>query len=281
MGTLKDYENNYRVRLTDKLAKTSETYRIHKSLEPLLDKLLMEKPLWEFVISNIGFNNEVRSFTVHQDGEQLGSVSWSYYAGDNKYVVQNPRIDRDLVRRSAYSTKSMDKALAKIRKTFSAMSIVERMEAAQGDALSGLNSLRSSKYQEYSRMHRLVTSASVTYTEGTGKEGFLEYLKLTDMTMYNTVMETTKAFEEHQHVHSLSKAVGNDEAAIVLQTGSMYTVKKGDKIVRYTNDELPEHYRRKIGMLKLVEPNNMVTDMGYKATENTFVIYEEKEDASN
>jgi hypothetical protein len=63
----------------------------------------------------------------------------------------------------------------------------------------------------------------------------------------------------------------NKTALVVKDTGK-YLVKIGDKVDLYDDNTLPLDMRMKIGMLKLVEDEHYLTDVGCKVSSEIFVL---------
>jgi hypothetical protein len=60
--------------------------------------------------------------------------------------------------------------------------------------------------------------------------------------------------------------------SLVLLSSGKYLVKTGDDIQLYDDNTLPLDMRGKLGMLKLVEPEQMIEGVGCRATTEVFVL---------
>jgi hypothetical protein len=60
--------------------------------------------------------------------------------------------------------------------------------------------------------------------------------------------------------------------SLVLFSNGKYLVKTGDDIQVYDDNTLPVEMRGKLGMLKLVEPEQMIEGVGCRATTEVFVV---------
>jgi hypothetical protein len=63
----------------------------------------------------------------------------------------------------------------------------------------------------------------------------------------------------------------NKTALVVKDTGK-YLVKIGDNVELYDDNTLPVDMRMKLGMLKLVNDEQYITDIGCKVTSEIFVL---------
>jgi hypothetical protein len=65
----------------------------------------------------------------------------------------------------------------------------------------------------------------------------------------------------------------DNQAYTVCQQGDHYiTVEGVNGYIRKSSDELPNNVRHKLGILKLVKDGQAVSDIGFRATENIFII---------
>jgi predicted Zn-dependent protease len=81
-----------------------------------------------------------------------------------------------------------------------------------------------------------------------------------------TIEDAQKAFD-NKHKHAL----------IVLADGK-YIVKVLDNVQLYDDTTLPHDLRGKLGMLKLVEAEQMVTGIGCRVSDEIFVVLHESND---
>lgn len=277
MTVITGYESNRRVRV-HKDARAG-TITVASEIKKLIDSLLYEKPLWEFELCHVRHNSTAAGFKVFKDDENLGLVRWAYVGSTMKYMVYNNRIAKAMEKREYYSTTDISKAALKIKKTFSNPTIGERLADAEGKAASRLYDARSAKFNELNAIKAEVNRAEVAYVQGAGQAAFIEFLLGTNPQMLNKVELREQLHTEWSHINALHSKFDTDKASVVLRYDSVYTVKTDGNIVRYTDADLPERMKRKIGMLKLVEKNQFVTGCGFKVDDETFVLEpEEKND---
>lgn len=65
-------------------------------------------------------------------------------------------------------------------------------------------------------------------------------------------------------------------ATLVVLDGAQYITQTGETVQNYTDDTLPYHMRMKLGMLKLVEDKQMISDVGCRVDSTTYVVTAEK-----
>lgn len=281
---IEGYENNRRVTYNEKsfsrASNQPSKVKVSPKIKTVLDALLRDKPLWEFELFSFNYVGEADGIRVGRDGENFGTVVWRYGAGSKyEYQLQNPRIHASMERKGYYSTKDATKAIAKAKRSFGAQTVVEMMEDAEVRAVERLSTLQHGKANRAQEMARAVDSMALRFAKEEVWAMFLEHLRTTNAEGYNKVQKREEYIAEFQHVSQLGKLMNDGHALLVLQKESVYTVKQGDNIVRYADADLPDHIKPKLGLLKLVENNHMVTGSGFKADNNLFVVFpEEKQD---
>jgi hypothetical protein len=79
--------------------------------------------------------------------------------------------------------------------------------------------------------------------------------------------------EEFNATQHLIKMLQTDNAFIVFIDGVNYSVQKGkDPLEIKQSDELPDFIRRAVGLLKLVEDNQVISGVGLRVNEFTFLV---------
>jgi hypothetical protein len=65
---------------------------------------------------------------------------------------------------------------------------------------------------------------------------------------------------------------------LVLLDGMDYAIQKGnDAPTIKASEQLPDYMRRAVGLLKLVEDNQVIHGVGYRANANTFMVINKEE----
>ena len=107
----------------------------------------------------------------------------------------------------------------------------------------------------------------------------LELVKsyIADDKVIGTLDELPQAMFEAMQSNELKHQVDNGSAYIVSIEGNNYAVLHNNKSSVMTSEELPDFLRKGIGMLKLVQDHEMISNIGVKADEFTFAIFERKE----
>jgi uncharacterized Rossmann fold enzyme len=96
----------------------------------------------------------------------------------------------------------------------------------------------------------------------------------------NIVSSMPDAYNENKITERIYKCNSQGTGAVVLIHGNDYAVlarnASGDDTVSvYSTDTLPAHIKVAVGMLKLLEPNKFIADVGVKLSDTSFFVSKE------
>jgi hypothetical protein len=279
--------------LSDKLLegkrKSDVDIRVYAPLDEIMWKVVTENPTWEFragtsrnevsrdVDRNI-IGVRLNRFDVFKDNEQIGSIGRNYRStrlgGDYVFAITSNGIKAERERSEVYCTKDAKKALAAIKKTFSNKSISQRMDEAFNDAARSISRENGNKTHAANRYLSRLSPTIQAFAFVTMQKEFEAYAQ--SVGAINTLNEYKTAQLEMLTVDAIQtkfNTVGGTH--LVLSLGGKYVVKTGDKIDMYDDNTLPVEMRGKLGMLKLVEPEQMIEGVGCRATTEVFVLLAE------
>lgn len=275
--------NNANVRFNPTLAERQATREeqglaplgVNLMLKPVIARLATEKPLWEFVAYK-ATDSTVVSFIVKMNGELLGEIGSGWIGNDYAIYVKNPRIAASLTRSDRYKTTDQDKAVLKVKKMFGAMSTNERVSQASSKAATLINSACNTKWSEINELNAKITRIATKYVMDEGLQVFTAWLqaqgtptaKDTLLGMDNKVRLETEMLT----IQGVRDHFNNNKAVLVVKDAGKYIVKVGDKLDLYDDNTLPQELCGKLGMLKLVEAEQFVTDTGCRINDETFVL---------
>lgn len=276
------------VTFSDKLLngrrKSDFDFSVEKPLHEIMWKVIVENPTWEFKVHE--YYGSVKSetadtrpritvskFAVFKDGEEIGKIDrdYRYDAGGHIFSITSNAIRNERERVGAYRTKDAKKALAAIKKTFSNKSVGERVNEALSEATQVVSRQAGQKRGNHqSALHSLIplmkafafvenTDAFKRYAVNNGQAHQLAKIRETEAEML-TVTDIEAKFKTDKGT------------SLVLLSNGKYVVKTGDEVQLYDDNTLPLDMRGKLGMLKLVEPEQMIEGVGCRATTEVFVL---------
>jgi hypothetical protein len=244
------------------------------SINDLVVALSVIRPLWTFSIKDDGGLRNY-GFEVHQSGEKLGEVAWGYFRSNYGFIIKNERIAKDRTRGSNYRTSDTKKALAMIKKTFYRQNFTERF----ANAATTIDRLLSSEiYEKRSKAAKArgeMNEQATLFAYAFHNE-FKDFLKSKNR---HNIWEThTVANLEMRTIEDAKKAHDSANTAIVLRADGQYIVKLRDKVEIMDDTTLPPWLKAKLGMLKLVENDHFVSDVGCRVNAECFMVLTKDEE---
>lgn len=266
----------------------------HRMLDEVICTMATLKPTWRFIgSSSIVVRTEpleyaLCSFTVTEDGEELGTVMREYFGRSNEYklVVSNSRIMTGRQRGRGYTTDDPKKAITKIKRTFGRKSVKERLAEASDKAGNYLSTAVSDHNYKYSDAQRLVINAARNWVMGDGFEKFMAYVhesmpeqKKAELLASNQKAEHLKA--EMSILEDIRNRLGTQKSALIVRDMDQYIVRVGDNVQLHDDNTLPVQLRGKLGMLKLVDKEHFVEGAGSRVTDEVFVVLVDEDIPNN
>lgn len=276
------------VTFSDKLLngrrKSDFDFVVEKPLNEIMWKVITENPSWEFKVHD--YYGQVKSetmdtrpritvskFAVFKDGEEIGKIDrdYRYDAGGHIFSITSNAIRMERERISAYRTKDAKKALAAIKKTFSNKSVAERVSDALGEAARVVGRQAGQKRGNHQSAMNSIVPLMKAFAFVQHPDEFKKYAVISGHAHNLAKIKETEA--EMLTVTDIENKFKTDKGtSLVLLSNGKYVVKTGDEVQLYDDNTLPLDMRGKLGMLKLVEPEQMIEGVGCRATTEVFVL---------
>ena len=274
--------------ISDKLLngrrKSEFDFVVEKPLNEIMWKVIVENPTWEFKVQE--YYGQVKSetmdtrpritvskFAVFKDGEEIGKIDrdYRYDAGGHIFSITSNTIRNERERVGAYRTKDAKKALAAIKKTFSNKSVGERVNEALAEANRVVGRQTSRKRGDHQSVLHSLVPLMKAFAFIQNPEDFKKYAIVNGQA--HQLAKLREAEAEMLTVTDIESKFKSDKGtSLVLLSSGKYVVKTGDEVQLYDDNTLPLDMRGKLGMLKLVEPEQMIEGVGCRATTEVFVL---------
>ena len=245
----------------------------------LVMNLAMANPLWRFVVTDTMGDHKPVGFTVVDSGEEIGKIGRQYYRGNYKLSLTNDRISDARERTSSYRTSDVDKAVLMAKKMFFRLKPNERIDKAYDKAKQVMNNQAHEKSRDMRYSERETQESALKFIMGTGLPLFLAYVnglpEHEKKPMLKKLEETKKFKDDMLTIESIRNRFGDNKAALVIKDEGKYLVKIGQDVQVYDDNTLPVEMRGKLGMLKLVEAEHFVSDIGCRINDEIFVVLTE------
>jgi hypothetical protein len=279
---------------------TSEKVLIDPRLKVLVDKLIMLNPKLVFIqpkqVSEYEYDvsftfakakekhkapddaKYVRTMSVYEDNEKVGVVGVDQDSrGDEGfiYTVSNWRIDKSRGRSNTTTTKKIDVAVRECKKTFKKRNILELYEKGQDDATTACNRAIRDLTNPITNSQLLRNSTGIQ---------LVAYCMANNLPFDNkeliTLHDKLKSEEYGEAVdkYLLAMEISRADKMAVIDVGGRFayrTMLEGESDVQLITkeyEELPQIMQDKIAVLQLMQDNEMVRNVGFRAKAGVFLI---------
>lgn len=267
---------------SDELEKhRSKVVGVNAIIEPVVHRLATLNPLWTFEAQtrySVQDGFKVADFIVKLDGEQLGGICMSYMGQRGSVIaITNDRISKNRQRSDSYRTQDADKAVLMAKKMFGKMNPSERIQKAKEAAERVVSRASWNKERERTQHQSVLKAEMLAWVENRGYQMFMEFIEKeallsTKKLVLGAEERVQKLDTEMKTIEKVQEDFGKNGTALVVKDSGKYLVKIGDKVDLYDDNTLPLDMRMKLGMLKLVQDEEYLTDIGCKVTSEIFVL---------
>lgn len=278
MNTLKLSNVTFCAELEKHRSKVAGVYGL---IDPVISRLATLNPLWMFEAQsryNVQDGFLVSDFIVKLDGEYLGNIGTSYMGQKGTVIaISNDRIGKNRQRSSSYRTSDADKAVLMAKKMFGKMNPAERLQKAKEAAERVVSRASWAKERERTQYQSILKNEMLAWVENKGYQLFREFID--KEALLSTKKQVLQAEEKVQLLDTEMKTIervqedfGINKTALVVKDAGKYLVRIGDNVELYDDNSLPLDVRMKMGMLKLVQDEEYLTDVGCRVTSEIFVL---------
>lgn len=219
---------------------------------------------------------------VYDGSERLGSIGYEtrFTKTDMRYTVyllNNERIANKRERGEYAKTKDINKALKILAKSFGSKTISERMREALDQCEGRVSSITTQKGSRFNDEYRSLVFGLRKHLMVDKWEEIKQIA--TDSGVDLTVLDRLpNTYEEYKIAQEIDECVEHKKGVVVIIHGNDYAVQSfatanADPTIEMLSTEtLPDWIKRGVGMLKLVEPHNMIGNVGYKINDGAFFV---------
>ena len=250
-------------------------------LYPLLDQLVRKLALvhhdWQFVGEDSYYNihNEryvIKRLRVYEGADVLGSIAidtWRY----EKIEIRNRRIAATMAKRSHKSTKDVDKAYKIVEDFFGSKTMDERVNEARHKATQNVATKAYEATRDFNTVMSKLAPALATYVtlHMTEVRSILE--------AYGAPSTALDALADRNEARKLANSISDARAkstgTTVLLHGDRYILMPdatADNVQTVTASQLNDDMRGKLGVLKIVQDNDVIESVGMRIDSTTFYL---------
>ena len=253
---------------------------VHQTINQVVYRLATLNPLWTFRVRDISTTFQgvkvAMGFDVLDQGERLGTIARTYRGGTNVISISNDRIAKGRSRGDTYHTADADKAILKAKKLFFRLKPDERITKAAKAATDVFTEQIWKRERIKSQEENTIRKAALDYLNGVGLAHFLEYVNTQIPSVSAPILKAVEKTEEVRGemltIETIRQRFEKEEVALVIKDSGKYLVKVRDNVQLYDDNTLPHEMRSKLGMLKLVEAETFLSNVGCRVNDEVFVL---------
>jgi len=281
--------DNVKLKSTDRGDGVKIDSKIDSFLQPLIEKLALKYPQWTFEEENTNYkwdnidgksvkkDFQATCFKVIDKREELGQVYMDNYSNHGeRFCIDNFRVQQMRERGSGMKTIHEKKALKHIDKFFGKKNLDEKLVDARNQAQQCISRVSNDLAQKFDWEWNRLAEASKQFIVEKHWEEFVGYAQ---QNITNNTVDMDKMperFERKLAGQHISNAFSKDEHYLVYVDGQNYAIfRKNEPTQIKVSEELPEFIRRSVGMLKLVEDNQIVSGIGCRVNATTYVVLQQ------
>lgn len=238
-------------------------------------------PRWKFVTTRMhdtSIPHETKFYMVHkfdvldERDHMLGKIElsgWGYHTDAVEF--RNDRIKRAAERGDSKRTSKQNVALNILKKWFTAPPLSEVMDVAYEKA----NHQLMSRASDISRTYRNSVANVMKGLEDYVIENIDElWGKINGTATFPFTLEQLNIYKQDMEIAEFVRRA--KLLTVVIRDGKYIVKDPSDKIQVLLHENLSEHLRRSLGLLKLVEPNQFVGGAGFKCTDDVYVVVDDQ-----
>jgi hypothetical protein len=256
---------------------------VHDFMQPFISTLALNHPEWTFNGSQGAWSHNFGKghcyayykFGVVEKYEEVCTLAMSVYNGKNVYCIDNSRIGKERQRGSGMRTKDMKKALRQVAKYVRRLDAVEVSEGSKEKAEGVLYSVARGKSNQYeSEWNTLVKTVLVPYATEHQQE-IRKYAQDKHINYNFEALDTKR--EEASVTKYIDDCHKGGKCLVVTRLDSGYAIRPNTGVVEVKQSEdLSDYMRKALGLLKLVQPSQVVEAVGLRVDEDVFLVVAEE-----
>ena len=249
--------------------------QLGEKIAPLAFEAAKKFPRWKFVGSDTWEypdHSYINRFTVYENREKIGTISATQNRQGTKYVIGNERIKKARKRGGAMETGDLKKALKLMAKLFGGRTNAEKLATASAKLSEQLHGGNQSRQMAYGGAMQQVCRHLDDYILANFEE--VSAAAIAAGAKPNQVSNIPGLREDYDTTKQIAEAYSKHKGAFVLLNGRDYLVRNGkdQNPLVLSSDQLPSDLKGKLGLLKLLEDNHFMKDVGYRLNATTFFV---------
>lgn len=235
---------------------------MHKHLNEFVVTLATTNPMWEFV-GEKDYHDKVWQVQVKLDGETIGVARQEHSSRSGGPAI---RVMSDNLPSGRMRSSDIKKAVREAKKAFMPKSLKQLMDDSV-DSIKNTVLMQIRFKERDAREHQVKIHDSVyRFAFERKRDELLAYLTQSEVTHLEKFESARTEGDEINKIRDAS-----NKAYVHMHKGK-YIVKVLDNVQSYDDNTLPEEYKAKIGMLKLIEDEQCISNVGCRHDKDNFLV---------
>jgi hypothetical protein len=242
------------------------------TLGEVFESIYVKNPTWRFLIERPyylmeGQAAEMRTINVTCGGEAIGSLYSEYFRGDYGVEIRNERIPNGRIR-----TSDSKRAITAVKKHFVKRNVQERLQKAVEAAVGVMDHQHSRVVHPLLQVKNDLMKSMFKFVMKNYRTEYEAMCNVHETPALTLLADYDKKFADMTTIEEVRSKYTNKQAVLVVLDQGKYIVKTGDNVQLFDDNDLPVQIRGRLGLLKLVEDKQMVTDTGCRVSDEVFVV---------
>jgi len=261
------------------------TVRVRQELTVVMDHLTRERPTWRFKSTERLYSGSdlrwLNRFFIYDHDEELGELYLEHHWRDGtpRFYFDNHRLSKARMKNQKNFTTKPDVAAKRILKAFHLKTPKERAAESISVARGVVQDLLNSADWPLRRAKQVIERELFEYASRNWDS--IKVLLSADAVK----MDLPGLMQERDEAQAMMDAMSNRAGRIVrLEPNGAYMVARPENdsyhVESFTDSTLPDDLRGALGLLKLVEDNNSIADVGVRVDAKLYFVMDRKEEVN-
>lgn len=233
-------------------------------------------PSWRFVVRasrHVATAVHIEKFDVFQDGEHIGRLGSTWYRRNYCVSIGGGKIGEY----EHHRTKDVHKAVLLAKKNFKKKDIGDLLDAADNESRSVIRTAMNDMQRRVSTSFDRLRPHLIHFALAEHREEFAA--AISSYTQATEALATwTDTDKDLVVATDMDMAYKARKFYLVIARNGQYIVRFADDSANiYDDGNFPDNLRGKLGLLKLITAGQMVSDVGCRVNDNTFVLLKEEQ----
>lgn len=254
---------------------------IHPQIEPVINKLMRERPTWRFKCSTRFYSsdgpNRASRFDIFDGDEELGAlwVDSHWRSGEARFYFNNFRLDKQRQRNTVSYTTKPDIAVKRIVKAFHMKTPSERAIEAQEAVRKAASTLDNDATWPLRKARSAIEGELVSYAMRHWDE--VKHM----LTPATQALNLPLLKENAEETLRLKAAINESDGVTVrIEPNGTYSLSRlistAFDVVTCSDATLPDHVRGALGLLKMMDDKAFIADVGMRVNANLYFVMDKK-----